>query len=120
MPLASAQLLADRDQWFADWGEPITFREVAETFDPETLEVSQDPTDTALTAIIGEGAAKPAFSTAGQHLTDDLTVVIKAEELPTTDAAPHCRIVRSGVEYDVVSFDRSAADLVYALRCRRR
>lgn len=120
MTVLSAQLLTDRDLWFADWGETVTFREVAGTFDPETLEVSESHTDTALTAIIGEGAAKPAFSTAGQHLTDDLTVVIKAEELPTDDPAPHCRIVRSGVEYDVVSFDRSAGDLVFALRCRRR
>jgi hypothetical protein len=116
----SAQLLTDRDLWFADWGEAVTFREVAQTFDPETLQVAETHTDTALTAIVGEGRSRPAQGTAAQHLADELTVVIKAEELPTSDPAPHCRLLRGGVEYDVIAYERSAADLVYALRCRRR
>lgn len=119
MQIPSTQLLADRDRQFADWGETITFRQVTQTYNSGTQQVSEQVTDTAVTALIGTAPSQPTPGTAAQHLGDQITVSIKAEDLPGSGPTSTDRIVRSGIEYDVLTFDLSVRNQVYMLECRR-
>jgi len=119
MQIPSTQLLADRDRQFTDWGETITFRQVAQTYNPGTQQVSEAITDTTLTALIGTAPSQPTPGTAAQHLTDRISVSIKAEDLPGSGPTSTDRIVRSGIEYDVLTFEQSVGNQVYTLECRR-
>ena len=119
MSAHNALLTADRDRRFADWGETVTFREVVQTYDPESGQVSEQTTDTSVTAIVGAAPSGPTPGTAGQHLTGEITFEIKAEELPTASPVTTSRIVYGGTEYDVVSYVLSGGGLTYTLRCRK-
>ena len=119
MTLPTSMTTADRDRQFDDWGETITFRQVTQTFDTQTQQVSEQPTDTILTAVVGSAAAKPATNTAGRHLIEEIDFLIKAEELPGTSPVPDSRIIYKTVEYDVLSFTITDGGLTYTLQCRR-
>ncbi|MBT4865348.1 MAG: hypothetical protein HON53_09540 [Planctomycetaceae bacterium] len=119
MAIPQAILTADRDRKFDDWGVSITFRQVTQTFDTETQQVSEDVVDTPLTAIIGAAPSRPTKGTAAQHLAAALRLQIKAEELPTTVPCPASRIVYNAIEYDIIVFNRSTGGLVYTLDCRK-
>jgi hypothetical protein len=115
-----AQLREDRDQQFADWGETVTFRRVTATFDPEPQHVTESHDDTSIAAIVGPLENTPTRGTAARTLEGDLKLLVKAEELPAGARNCTSRIVRGGVEYDVVSFALSTCGLVETLTCRRR
>lgn len=119
MQVPAAQLTADRDRQFDDWGETVTFRQITQTYDPQTQQVSEAKVDTQLVAIVGRAPAKPANGTAAQHLNFDISFLIKAEELPTSTPETTSRIVYAGGEYDVLKFHRSGGGLLYALDCRK-
>lgn len=119
MPVSSTQLLDDRDRQFADWGETITFRQVTQTYNPGTQQVSEQATDTTITALVGTAPSQPTPGTAAQHLTDRIVVSIKTGDLPGPGPTSTDRIVYSGIEYDVLTFDLSVRNQVYVLECRR-
>lgn len=119
MTIPHAQLVADRDRRFADWGETVTFREVGRSFDPQTQQVSESHTDTAVTAVVADEPWKPVPDAAGQYLSGEIGFVIKAEDLPVTEPSAAHRVVYDNVEYDVLAFHRSAQKLVYILDCRK-
>ena len=119
MTIPQSILTADRDRQFDDWGVSITFRQISQTFDPQTQQVTEDVVDTPLTAIVGDAPSHPTAGTAALHLSDALRLQIKAEDLPTTSPTPVSRIVYNGTEYDVIAFNRSTGGLVYSLDCRK-
>ena len=119
MTIPQTLLTADRDRQFDDWGVSITFRQVTQTYDTETQLVAEGLVDTPLTAIIGDAPSHPTTGTAALHLSDELRLQIKAEELPTTSPTPASRIVYNAIEYDVIAFHRSTGGLVYSLECRK-
>ena len=113
-------LIADRDQQFNDWAKLVTFREVSQTYDPETMQISETFTDTSLQAIIGTRPFVSQGVTADQYLSEDLKIQLKAEELPGVHPASTCRIVYLGNEYQVHRFELSNQGHVYVLECRKR
>ena len=119
MIVPAEMLKSDRDRQFDDWGETVIFREVTQTYDPQTQQVVEAFVDTSLTAIVGEGSSKPTAGSATQHLTEKLDFLIKAEELPTTNPTSTSRVVYNTQEYDVLKFHRSIHDIVYTLECRK-
>ena len=120
MSVSIEQVRADRDRLFADWGEAVVFRQVVQTFTPESQDVSEDVTDTEVTAVVGPNPSQPTGGTATQHLSERLTLLIKSEELPTVSPQTTSRIVRGDVEYDVLGFVLAACGAVFTLECRRR
>lgn len=110
----------DRDRQFDDWGETVTYRRVAELFNPKTQQVSETPTDTSLTAIVLTEAGEMKVQQSTQHLKIDIAFLVKSEDLPTAEPTTHARVVYSGNEYDVIGFkELSRADTVM-LGCRKR
>ena len=120
MEIQTAQLLADRDRQFADWGETITFREVSQAYTPQTQHVAETYVDTELISVTGAGGSKPSPGTGGQHLSDQIVLLVRAEDLPTGSPTPTSRVVHRDVEYDVISFGLSSQNLTYTLTCRRK
>lgn len=120
MPIPSAIQTADRDRRFDDWGVSITFRQVTQTYDPQTQQVTEETVDTPLTALVGSTLSKPTAGAAAGHLTDEIHFQIKAEELPTSTTTPVSRIVYGGAEYDVIAFTLLTGGLIYTLECRKR
>lgn len=119
MQISADQLAVDRDRQFDDWGETITFREVTQTYTPETQQVAEASVDTPITAIVGSGASTPSPGTAAQHFTDDISFLVRAEDLPTSSPTPTSRIVYNGTQYDILRFSLSAQNLIYTLLCRK-
>ena len=119
MTIPTTMLKSDRDRQFDDWGEPIVFREVTQTYDSQTQKVVETFVDTSLTAIVGAGSSKPTAGTAAQHLTEQIQFLIKAEELPTIAPTSTSRVVYNSQQYDVLKFDKSIHDVVYSLDCRK-
>ncbi len=109
MTISSAILTTSRDRQFADWGQTITFR---------YFDASETQIDTSLTAIPGASLSKPPAERATRELSDEATFLIKSEELPTGSPTTNSRVVYSGTEYEIVSFDLSADGLIYTLSCR--
>lgn len=120
MEIPETLITGDRDRLFADWGKTITFREVTETYNPETQKIVESFTDTTLTAVVSEGESTPTAGTGAQHLTGVLRFLIKAEELPTPAAESTSRVLYGGAEYDVLRFRQSIQELVSTLECRKR
>jgi len=116
----SGVLIADRDQQFNDWAKLVTFREVSQTYDPESMQISETYTDSSLQAIIGTTPFISQSVTADQYLSEDLRIQLKAEELPGVHPASTCRIVYSGNEYQVNRFELSTQGHIYVLECRKR
>ena len=119
MTIPAAMLTVDRDRQFDDWGVSITFRQVSQTYDPQTQQVAETIIDTPLTAIVGSAPSAPTAGTAARHLTDEIQFQIKSEDLPTSTPVPTSRIVYNATEYDIVSFTLSTNGLLYALECRK-
>lgn len=119
MTIPSAILTADRDRQFDDWGVAVTFRQVTQTFDPETGQASEDVVDSPLTALVGSAPFEPTPGTAARHLSEEISFQIKSEEMPTATPSPTSRIVYDGAEYDIVKFMLSPGGLVYTLDCRK-
>lgn len=110
----------DRDRQFDDWGEMVTYRRVAESFDPKTQLVIETPTDTSLTAIVLQEAGEMKSPQSSQHLKIDIAFLVKIEDLPTAKPTIHTRIVYSGNEYDVIGFDNLPRADIVQLGCRKR
>jgi hypothetical protein len=117
MTIPSSLLTADRDQQFADWGTPVTFRRITQTYDPQTQQIAEEIADTTITAIVGSAPFHPTPNTAAQHQTGDLHLQIKAEDLP--NASPVNRIIHNDLEYNLLAITRSPASLTIHLHCRR-
>jgi len=118
MIISTAQLKIDRDRQFDDWGETVTFREYVRSVDPQTQQVTETETETQIAAIVGHVDSQPTAKSS-RHLTDTVSFLVKAEELPTSNPAVTSRVIHNGAEYDVLEFERSSQELVYTLRCRK-
>ena len=110
----------DRDREFLDWGREVTYRRVTAVYDPGLQRVSETHADTLVTTIVGNGAAQAAREAAGQHLTESVRFLVKAEHVPAEGPAVTDRIVVDGREYDVVGFELAGDGLVYAIDGRLR
>ena len=119
MSIPASQLVADRDCQFDDWGVTVTLREVTQAFDPQSQQIDETYVDTQLAAILGNAPSPPASATALLHLNNDVSFIIKAEELPAPGPASNRRVVYQSLEYDILSYDRSADGLLYTLTCRK-
>ena len=113
-------LIEDRDREFADWGREVKYRRVTAVYDPALQRVSETHADTLVTAIVGNGAAQPARDAAGQHLTELVRFLVKAEDVSSGEPAVTDRIVVEEREYDVVRFELAGDGLVYAIDARLR
>lgn len=119
MTIPASQLLADRDGRFADWGQPIVFRHFALVIDPQTSRWMEAAVDTPLWAIVSGPESSPVAPGVSRNLARELTVRIKAEELPAGAPRVDSRVVYAEQEYDVVSAAEESAGTVIALACRR-
>ena len=120
MEIDNTLLLSDRDRQFDDWGETITFRKVSQTFDTQTGELIETYTDTELTAMVGTQPQSKTSGTACQHVSQQLYVQVKAEEVPANEPTTGSRLLRASKEYDILDSTLSAAQLVRTFVCRKR
>lgn len=119
MPVPDDQLRADRDRQFADWAETITFRQVQQSFDPQTQQLAETHDDTELQAVVGHLPTKPTPGTARRHSSASISFLVKAEQLPADPPDMTSRIVYRGDEYELVATHRDSRGLLYTLDARR-
>lgn len=119
MQVPAEMLKEDRDRQFADWGQDAIFREVTQSYDPQTQQVVETLVDTNLQVIVGEGSFKPTVEAGAQHLTERISFLIKTEAFPTATPTTTSRIVYLGVEYDILKYFKTIHDVVYTLECRK-
>lgn len=105
----SLDLPAVRELAFLDWGTPIVLQVVEQTYDPQTQTVAEVVTETELVAIAGPAEAQPAAGTGGQHLTQQGTFLIAAEDWPTVTTAAVRRLKVGDVVYELLETNQSAA-----------
>lgn len=120
MVVSDEVLKQDRDREFLDWGREVTYRHVTAVYDPGLQRVSETHADTLVTAIVGNGGAQLTHEAAGQHLTQSVRFLVKAEDVPAGGPAGIDRIVVDGREYDVARFELAGDELVYAIDGRLR
>jgi hypothetical protein len=119
MQIDATQLAEDRDRIFDDWGEPVTLRQVTQSFVPETQQIAEDVVESMLTGIVGTSPTQPVPDSRGHAHTIDLVVRVKSEEFPAAEGDISYRIVSNGTEYDVISQSQPAGLAVRDLVCRR-
>ena len=116
--VAAGVLGADLDVVFADWGVAVTYREVSQTYAPATQRVSEEYTDTEITALVSGDAGEPTRGTAGQHTTDMIEFFVKQADLPTGAPKLTSRIVHQEREYGIVGYANSEDGTTYQLLCQ--
>jgi len=119
MNVDSALTVADRDQFFADWGVPIVLREVAQSYEPESGVLDESYVDHAITAIVGAASNEAQAGTAGQHALQDVRFLIRSDDLPSGVEPRSTRVLYQGVEYRIESNTISATGQILALHGRK-
>jgi hypothetical protein len=119
MHIALTQLADVRDLQFADWGQTITFREVATTCDPATGDVEETFMDTQVLAVPGPEREAPEPNTAHHDLVRERTFLIRAEDVPAHASYATSRILWGSEEFVVLTADLAAGTGVVALSTRR-
>ena len=120
MPLSTNQLLDDRNRQFDDWAVLVTYREVVQTYDPESGQVAETSTDHQLSALVGPIFRRPSPGTAANHLSGEQQLVVKAESLPAPVPRLIDRIVLNGAEHDLLSYTHNATTQTFTLHIRPR
>ncbi|QDT47073.1 hypothetical protein Pan258_11000 [Symmachiella dynata] len=116
--VAAGVLGADLDVVFADWGVTVTYHEVSQAYVPATQQVSEEYTDTEITALVSGDAGEPTRGTAGQHTTDMIEFFVKQADLPAGAPKLTSRIVHQEREYEIVGYANSEDGTTYQLLCR--
>ncbi|MBD3673489.1 MAG: hypothetical protein HUJ26_08175 [Planctomycetaceae bacterium] len=119
MNLENTQLKADRDRLFADWGEQITFRRIAQTFTPETQQISESETEWTLLTLVGNRPSANIPAAGGQVQTIDLVLQVKAEEWSGSVGETTWRADVAGSAYEVIGQSAAADGNVIELICRK-
>lgn len=96
-----------RDQLFADWAVPVTFREVQQVYDPEEGEVSETVTDVTLLAVVGPVTNPTTTDTAAQHRSHERAFLIRAGDLPESASFLTSRIIHEDVTYAIAAADHA-------------
>lgn len=109
----------DRERLFADWAEPVLFREVAQAYEPETGQLAESFTDWAIPAVVSASPSKTTRRSAGQHEAFDVSFVVRPEDLPAGASLSTSRVVQAGTVYAIVGTQRSATGVLLELKCRR-
>lgn len=103
-----AALLTDvRDQLFNDWAVTVTFREVTQTYDPDTGELEETYDDTSLLAVAGPVTNPTTPDTAAHHRTHERAFLIRAADLPDDASFATSRILHEGLEYTLTAADHA-------------
>lgn len=114
LPADALQLL------FADWGVPVTLRQVSATYDPQTGELQETFSDTLLPAVPGGTAQQMVANTAGQLRIGERTFLVRSTDLPPAASPATTRLLHAGCEYRLLGIDRSALDDLTLLRVSAR
>jgi hypothetical protein len=121
MPSIPAELLrTDRDRRFDDWGETVTFRRFAAVVDPQSGQPAETAIDIELAAIVSGPQIAAVSPGATRAVHENLDVLLKAEDIPAGQLNTSGRIVRGGMEYDILGFEDIADGHVVSLTCRRQ
>lgn len=112
-------LPSDRNQLFADWSEPITLRTVTQTYDADTLQLTESTTDTEVEALIGLHPQIATPSTAAQHHGTLLTVTVKSEDLPAPLSPPLTRILYNDQQHQVTTITENPTAQLTTLQAHR-
>lgn len=112
-------LPTDRDQLFADWSETITLRTITQTYDPDTLQITEATTDTELEALIGLQPQVATPTTAAQHHATLLTITVRSEDIPTPLAPPLTRILYNDLEHRVTAITENPTAQLTTLHSQR-
>jgi len=120
MSINTEILTASRDRSFDDWGVIVTFRYFTEVEDSQTGLISETTVDTPLLAIPLNRQFLPFNRNMNRELTGNTKFQFKTEDLPISDPNTHVRILFSGGEYVVTSYELSADALVQTVCCQRR
>ncbi|QDU41036.1 hypothetical protein Mal4_54010 [Maioricimonas rarisocia] len=109
----------DRDRAFDDWSVPVVFRQVVQTYDPQTGRVEETATDTAVQAIVRPLQSSPHPGTVAVHPDAELAAILRTDDLPADANLATARLVHDQQEYQVRSFTRSSdSQLVEVLAVR--
>lgn len=110
LPADALQLL------FADWGVPVTLRQVSAAYDLQTGELQETFSDTLLSAVPGGTAQQMVANTAGQLRIEERTFLVRSTDLPAAVSPATTRLLHAGREYRLLGIDRSALDDLTLLR----
>jgi hypothetical protein len=119
MDITSEQLIDDRDRVFTDWGETVTLKQVAQSFDPASQQISETETELAVTAIVGAQPTMNVADAGGQLQSVDLALQIRSEDWTANAGDATWRALVRGQTYDVVKQIESADSQVIELHCRK-
>lgn len=115
-----ALLVQDLHLAFADWGRPVTFRQVTSQFDPARQQVTETQTETLLPALRQECAQHGTQATAQGQRERECRFLVRFADLPEDPVGVTSRIIDDGVEYAIIGSVRSPDGLTVQLDCRRR
>lgn len=119
MNITSEQLNNDRDRVFADWGETAILKQVSQSFDPSSQQISETETELAVTAVVGAQPTADVADAGGQLQSVDLTLQIRSEDWTADAGDATWRVLVRGDAYDIIRQAGSADSQVIELHCRK-
>jgi len=119
MDITSEQLIGDRDRVFADWGETVTLKQVSQSFDPSSQQISETETELAVTGIVGTRPTMNVADAGGQLQSVDLALQVRSEDWTANPGDATWRAVVRGETYDIIHQTQSADSQVIELHCRK-
>ncbi|MFG0297803.1 MAG: hypothetical protein ACF8PG_18005 [Maioricimonas sp. JB045] len=111
--------LIDRERLFDDWSVPVVFRQVVQSYDPQTGRVEETATDTTVQAIVRPLQTSPHPGTVAVHPDAQLAAILRSDDPPADANIATARIVYQQQEYQVRSFTHSGdAQLIEVIAVR--
>lgn len=110
---------AQRAVAFTIMGESVTYRQQSRTVNNKTGVVTDTPTDTTVTALIGEIDERTVKDSGGKYHVGDKQFRVQHSEMPETPPTKSTSVVvYNSQEYLIVDYRQSGDTAVWDLICR--
>ncbi len=104
---------------FADWGEPVVIELVTTTFDPQSLQASESVTTAEVTGIVTPVQGDRSAETAGHHVDERCSLILRAEDWPPVAVGLTRRIVFRNAGWEVLETQQPALGQPITVTLRR-
>lgn len=112
-------LKSHRDMFFSDWDRTITYvtqsRSVNYTTGVATITGSSD----SLTCVTRPVSDRQVAGSNGRYFAGDRFFELRTEDLPEDPPSTSSKIIFNGVDYQIISFERSCSDIVTIILGRK-
>ena len=119
MSIPNDLLADDLERIFQDWQEPVTYRRVSSTYDPQTQTRSETLTDTVVQGVVRTVTSRPVPRTASAALAGDVLVLIRDAEIPERPPRRSSRLVHNSNVYEIVGYQHSTDGFAWQIQTRR-